>query len=194
MVPWLAITFDGLAGPCMFAQASCDATPLLPTVASSLRREQAQPHGMGLIMGLAVAGSVALLAGLLAAIWLQPQLLMRWVRWLAPDVVWFVDDECTQERSGAGHRASAALSIDDAPHGDGGSTEAILDLLAAHGAKATFFVIARQVQTERHRALLRRMVGDGHELCASSLERSLSTPSTAPAQLVRTTAVGSLEL
>lgn len=148
-----------------------ECTSLLPTVGPSLQRAQTPAHGMSVVVGLVAAAGIALLAGLLAAIWLQPQLLMRWLRWLAPGVVWFVDDDACTEHSGTDHRAHAALSIDDAPHGDGSSTESILDLLAAHGAKATFFIIARQVQTERHRSLLRRMVEDGHELCAPARER-----------------------
>jgi hypothetical protein len=91
-----------------------------------------------------------------AAVYAQWMPLMQLVRWLNPSVVWFVDVP-------PGVRA-AALTIDDSPRGDGSSTEAILDMLREAGVRATFFVISGQVRTERHRALLRRMVAEGHEL------------------------------
>lgn len=53
-----------------------------------------------------------------------------------------------------------ALTFDDGP--DPESTPAILDCLAQFGARATFFVIGRYL--ERHPALARRMVAEGHEL------------------------------
>lgn len=53
-----------------------------------------------------------------------------------------------------------ALTIDDGP--DPGSTPAILDVLAQHQARATFFVITARVGGNEH--LLERMVADGHEL------------------------------
>lgn len=52
------------------------------------------------------------------------------------------------------------LTIDDGP--DPESTPGMLDLLKAHGAKATFFVIGRKV--EQNRALVRRIVAEGHSL------------------------------
>jgi len=53
-----------------------------------------------------------------------------------------------------------ALTFDDGP--DPESTPAILDCLAQFGARATFFVIGRHL--ERHQALARQMVAEGHEL------------------------------
>lgn len=53
-----------------------------------------------------------------------------------------------------------ALTFDDGPHAEG--TPAVLDALAAGGAQATFFLIGEQV--ERHPALARRIVADGHAL------------------------------
>lgn len=51
-----------------------------------------------------------------------------------------------------------ALTIDDGP--DPAVTPAVLDLLRAHGAKATFFLIAQRA--EAHPALVRRIVAEGH--------------------------------
>lgn len=50
------------------------------------------------------------------------------------------------------------LSFDDGP--DPECTPRILDLLAAHGARASFFLLGKQV--ERHPELVRRMVEEGH--------------------------------
>ena len=56
--------------------------------------------------------------------------------------------------------SQVAITFDDGPHPEG--TPAILEILAAHGARATFFVIGEQVQ--RRPALLRRMLGEGHAI------------------------------
>lgn len=53
-----------------------------------------------------------------------------------------------------------ALTLDDGP--DPAVTPAVLDLLDAHGAKATFFCIARQAA--QHPALLREIVRRGHDV------------------------------
>lgn len=55
-----------------------------------------------------------------------------------------------------------ALTFDDGP--DPQATPAILDLLARHGARATFFTLAPNVRRER--ALIGRMVDEGHEVGA----------------------------
>ena len=52
------------------------------------------------------------------------------------------------------------LTFDDGP--DPEHTPRLLDLLALHAAKATFFVIGEKA--ERHPALLRRIVDEGHAL------------------------------
>jgi peptidoglycan-N-acetylglucosamine deacetylase len=51
-----------------------------------------------------------------------------------------------------------ALTFDDGPHPEG--TPAVLDVLAAAGAHATFFVIGEQV--ERRPELAARIVAEGH--------------------------------
>lgn len=53
-----------------------------------------------------------------------------------------------------------ALTFDDGPHPQG--TPAVLDALAAAGARATFFLVGEQA--ERHPALVRRIVQEGHAL------------------------------
>ena len=53
-----------------------------------------------------------------------------------------------------------ALTIDDGP--DGSITGEMLDVLQAHGAKATFFVLTDNIPGNE--AVVRRMVVEGHEL------------------------------
>lgn len=50
------------------------------------------------------------------------------------------------------------LSFDDGPHPT--HTPRLLDLLAAHGAKASFFLVGKHA--ERHPEIVRRLVADGH--------------------------------
>lgn len=57
-------------------------------------------------------------------------------------------------------RHAVALTFDDGPHPT--FTPAILDHLAAHQAKATFFVIGRHAV--KHPDLLRRIVDEGHAI------------------------------
>lgn len=57
-------------------------------------------------------------------------------------------------------RGQVALTFDDGP--DPAVTPKVLDALAAHGARATFFVIGRHV--EAHPDLAARIVAEGHQL------------------------------
>jgi len=57
-------------------------------------------------------------------------------------------------------RAQVALTFDDGPHPR--NTPELLDILAAHDARATFYVIGRQVR--RFPDIVRRIVAEGHEL------------------------------
>lgn len=71
------------------------------------------------------------------------------------------------------HRVSAsqgqvALTFDDGP---GPSTHAILDVLAAEGMVATFFVLGREA--ERHPAAVRRIVADGHQLASHGWDHGI---------------------
>jgi len=55
---------------------------------------------------------------------------------------------------------AVALTFDDGP--DPVHTPAVLDLLASHGIKATFFLIGEKVQ--QHPELVRRMAAEGHAI------------------------------
>lgn len=54
---------------------------------------------------------------------------------------------------------AVAITFDDGP---GASTPGVLEVLARHGVKATFFVVGREV--ERRPALAARIVQEGHEI------------------------------
>jgi peptidoglycan-N-acetylglucosamine deacetylase len=55
---------------------------------------------------------------------------------------------------------AVALTFDDGP--DPVHTPAVLDILAAHGAKATFFLIGKNAFV--HQDLVRRIVAEGHQV------------------------------
>lgn len=59
-----------------------------------------------------------------------------------------------------GHGDAAALTFDDGPRGD--ETRALLDLLAAEGVRATFFVVGRRAREDPE--VIRRLVREGHTL------------------------------
>jgi peptidoglycan/xylan/chitin deacetylase (PgdA/CDA1 family) len=67
---------------------------------------------------------------------------------------------CAPRLAGVGAGPHIALTFDDGP--DPASTPAFLDLLAEHRRTATFFVLGAQASA--HPALVRRIVGEGHEL------------------------------
>jgi peptidoglycan/xylan/chitin deacetylase (PgdA/CDA1 family) len=91
-----------------------------------------------------------LLAGLVAAA-------TAFVLWhLLPD---FDPSGRTLRRLPAG-QGRIALTFDDGPNG--AHTEAVLDALAAAGARATFFVVGESARREP--GLVRRMVLEGHEV------------------------------
>ncbi len=71
----------------------------------------------------------------------------------------------TRLPAAAAARGEVALTIDDGP--DPEVTPAVLDLLAAEGAQATFFCIAEKAR--RHPALTRRIVAAGHSVQNHSL-------------------------
>lgn len=78
-------------------------------------------------------------------------------RWLGPNI--------TRLPEPAAARGQIALTLDDGP--DPAVTPAVLDLLAEHGVKATFFCIADRAR--QHPALLRRILEQGHEVGNHSL-------------------------
>lgn len=61
---------------------------------------------------------------------------------------------------GARRGRALYLTFDDGPHPE--HTPVLLDLLAAHGAKATFFLIGREA--ERYPEMVERIVREGHAL------------------------------
>lgn len=63
-------------------------------------------------------------------------------------------------RTGASREDTVALTFDDGPDPDW--TPAILDILKAHHAKATFFVVGSEA--ERYPELIQRIVAEGHEI------------------------------
>ncbi len=83
---------------------------------------------------------------LLTALWIAPTL-RRNCQWHGPVLTRFSTT-----------KKEVWLTIDDGPHPE--STPAFLDLLDQYGAKATFFVIGRQV--EAHRMLCREILRRGH--------------------------------
>lgn len=100
--------------------------------------------------------------------------------------------------AGAAHRAAFSFDIEDWHHSElhhagptraeesivERGTEAILDLLARHGWRSTFFVLGEIVRD--HPGLIRRMVAEGHELaCHGMGHRPLwrATPESFRAEL-----------
>lgn len=67
-------------------------------------------------------------------------------------------------RRGPATAGVVALTFDDGPDPD--HTPAILDILAAHEARATFFVVGEYA--EQHPDLVRRMIDEGHEVAQHS--------------------------
>jgi peptidoglycan/xylan/chitin deacetylase (PgdA/CDA1 family) len=99
-------------------------------------------------LGAVVANHAALSA---AGLWPRSRL-------LGPNV--------TRLPAAAAARGEVALTIDDGP--DPEVTPAVLDLLAAHDARATFFCIAERARAQP--ALTRRLVAAGHSVQNHSLQ------------------------
>lgn len=74
-----------------------------------------------------------------------------------------------------------ALTFDDGPHPS--ATPRVLDLLAAHDMRATFFVVGDNVR--RHPALVRRMLAEGHAVGLHSDTHSYIYPLHSRAWVVR---------
>lgn len=77
---------------------------------------------------------------------------------------------------GSRERRRVALSFDDGP--DPEVTPAVLDALARHGARATFFSVGRLL--EAHPELARRVLAEGHELGNHSWRHSRWEPFSSP--------------
>ena len=97
-----------------------------------------------------LVGVVAALAVLALALWTAPRWLVPRVAAHSPRCLYTVP---TPERV-------VALTLDDGP--DSAHTRTLLDLLRAHDARATFFLISGRVPGDE--ALVRAMVAEGHEL------------------------------
>lgn len=81
-----------------------------------------------------------------------------------------------------------ALTFDDGPHPEG--TPAVLEVLAAAGARATFFVIGEQV--ERRPELVARILAEGHAVALHGYRHRLQlrlTPAAVCADIRRGSAV-----
>jgi peptidoglycan-N-acetylglucosamine deacetylase len=106
-------------------------------------RRPGKPGGAILALGLGIA---ALVGG--ALIWPRP--VIRWLARRHPDVLFHVERDTPL----------VALTFDDGPHP--ALTPRILDVLAEHDARATFFVIGERVPGNE--AIIRRLVAEQHEL------------------------------
>jgi peptidoglycan/xylan/chitin deacetylase (PgdA/CDA1 family) len=99
--------------------------------------------------------------GLAAAAWCVPGLAPR-----VPAVTRLLGVPC---RLTDGHGEAIALTFDDGPHPEG--TPAVLEALAAGGARATFFVVGEQV--ERDPGLVAETVAAGHEVAVHGYRHRL---------------------
>jgi peptidoglycan/xylan/chitin deacetylase (PgdA/CDA1 family) len=96
-----------------------------------------------------IAHLLGLLSVVVAAL-LRPGPIVRWLSRRYPDVLF--------QQANAG--PLVALTFDDSPHAT--STPHILDILAAHDARATFFIIGEHVAGNEE--VVRRLINEGHEL------------------------------
>jgi len=100
-------------------------------------------------MRTGIAHLLGLLSVVVAAL-LRPGPVVRWLSRRFPDVLF--------QQPNAGRLV--ALTFDDSPHAT--STPRILDVLAAHDARATFFMIGEYVAGNEE--VVRRLIAEGHEL------------------------------
>lgn len=68
-------------------------------------------------------------------------------------------------QKGPANGRAIALTFDDGPHAD--FTPQVLDLLKAHGAAATFFLVG--VRARAHPEIVARIIREGHELANHSM-------------------------
>jgi peptidoglycan/xylan/chitin deacetylase (PgdA/CDA1 family) len=98
------------------------------------------------------AGMLGIVGAMVAGVGLHhAELVARALTRLLPtDVLWYVDTDAQ----------SVALTFDDGPHRD--TTPQLLDVLARHEAKATFFLIGERVLGNA--PIVARIAAEGHEL------------------------------
>ena len=114
---------------------------------------------------VAVASQPALWAWALGAVALNHALITATGLW--PRSTW-LGSNLRRLPAASAARREVALTIDDGP--DPQVTPAVLDLLDAHAARATFFCIAAHAQA--HPALCREIVRRGHSVQNHSLRHS----------------------
>ena len=104
-----------------------------------------------LLAGLIGAAALLVLGALIGVVvWRQPRFAVEGMADLNPDVLFRVETT----------RPLVALTIDDGPHAT--ITPRALDVLAAHGAHATFFLLGEHIPGNE--AVVERMRAEGHEL------------------------------
>lgn len=90
------------------------------------------------------------------------------------------------DSSGFGGRV--ALTFDDGP--EPASTNIVLDVLAVHGIKATFFINGKRVNSQEDRDVLARILDEGHILANHSQNHNnmaqISNPASLEAEVDRT--------
>jgi peptidoglycan/xylan/chitin deacetylase (PgdA/CDA1 family) len=102
-------------------------------------------------VAILVAVSVfGLLLGFAAIVVFQPRFALAWLGRRSPEVLFYIE---TGE-------PLLALTIDDGP--DPETTPLILDVLAEHGAHATFFLTTNRVTGSE--SIVRRILEEGHEI------------------------------
>lgn len=107
-------------------------------------------HALSRRLKSAAAALLLLMAALPVLVLFPPRPLLDALASANPDVLFYVDTE----------RPMVALTLDDGP--DPSVTPRVLDLLAEHDARATFFLIGDRMRGNE--ALIERMRADGHEL------------------------------
>jgi peptidoglycan/xylan/chitin deacetylase (PgdA/CDA1 family) len=89
-------------------------------------------------------------AGIGCVLFFQPRWVLRRISRSSRRIVWFRETDARL----------MALTIDDAPDAEG--TPRILDVLAVHEARATFFLLAHNIPGNEQ--LVQRLLAEGHEI------------------------------